>query len=211
VSCRDSNPNRARRPVARRTAQLELMTHERTVAIVRTSLIDVFADVDGWFERPANERAFRRASQRWTIDQVLEHVSLTNHFLMLTLRKAVEKAVHRAALGQPIPEGDSDLQRLEAIGLRGSFPWIRPEHMEPSGRTTSAEIRATLHGQRDECLALLEQLSQGEGALCQLRMSVNGLGRIDLYQWLYFLAQHARRHLQQMASIEDDFKSASRE
>jgi hypothetical protein len=40
-------------------------------------------------------------------------------------------------------------------------------------------------------------------------MSVNALGRIDLYQWLYFLAQHARRHLQQMASIEEEFKSVS--
>jgi hypothetical protein len=91
------------------------MTHARTVATVRTSLIEVFAEVDGWFERPVDERVFRPASQGWTIDQVLEHISLTNHFLMLTLRKSVEKAVRRAALGQPIPAGDSDLQRLEAI------------------------------------------------------------------------------------------------
>lgn len=183
------------------------MTHARTVAIVRTSLTEVFADVDGWFERPADERAFRPTSQGWTINQVLEHVSLTNHFLMLTLRKSVDKAVRRAELGQQIPLGESDLQRLEAIGQRGSFPWVRPEHMEPGGRTTLAEVRSLLHRQRDECLAFLDQMKQGEGALCQLRMSVNGLGRIDLYQWLYFLTQHARRHLQQMASIEDEFKS----
>ena len=186
------------------------MTHARTVAIVRARLIEVFADVDAWFERPGDERAFRPASRGWTIDQVLEHISLTNHFLMLTFRKSVEKAVRRAALGQQIPAGDSDLQRLEAIGERGSFPWVRPEHMEPRGCTTPGEVRTILRQQRDECLALLARLNQGEGALCQLRMSVNGLGRIDLYQWLYFLAQHARRHVQQMASIEDEFKSVSR-
>ena len=195
--------------LGRHTAQLELMTHARTVAVVRANLIEVFADVDGWFGRPVDERAFRPVSQGWTIDQVLEHVSLTNHFLMLTLRKAVEKAVRLAALGRPIPAGDSDLQRLEAIGQRGSFPWLRPEHMDPSGRTTPDEVRAILQQQREECLALLERLNHGEGALCQLRMSVNALGRIDLYQWLYFLAQHARRHLQQMASIEEEFKSVS--
>jgi hypothetical protein len=33
-------------------------------------------------------------------------------------------------------------------------------------------------------------------------MSVNNLGKIDLYQWLYFLAQHSRWHLQQMAMNE---------
>lgn len=186
------------------------MTHARTVGIVRTSLIEAFADVDGWFERPADERAFRPASQGWTIDQVLEHISLTNHFLMLTLRKAVEKAVDRAAQGQPIPAGESDLQRLDAIGQRGSFPWMRPDHMEPGGRTTPVEARAILQRQREECLALLDRLAQGEGALCQLHMSVNALGRIDLYQWLLFLAQHARRHVQQMASIENEFTAGSR-
>lgn len=80
--------------------------------------------------------------------------------------------------------------------------------MEPTGRPATVEVRARLRQQREECLALLERLNRGEGALCQLRMSVDALGRIDLYQWLYFLAQHARRHLQQMASIEDEFKSA---
>jgi hypothetical protein len=29
-------------------------------------------------------------------------------------------------------------------------------------------------------------------------MSVNELGRIDLYQWIYFIAQHATRHVAQM-------------
>jgi hypothetical protein len=36
-------------------------------------------------------------------------------------------------------------------------------------------------------------------------MSVNDLGKIDLYQWLYFLGQHARRHLQQMQEVEREF------
>jgi hypothetical protein len=91
---------------------------------------------------------------------------------------------------------------LDAIGRRGSFPWARPEHMEPTGRTTPEEVRALLRRQEKECLALLERLNHGEGALWYLRMSVDTLGRIDLYQWLYFLVQHARRHLQQMAAIQ---------
>jgi len=38
-------------------------------------------------------------------------------------------------------------------------------------------------------------------------MTVNALGKIDLYQWLFFLSQHARRHLQQLAAIEAEFSS----
>jgi hypothetical protein len=63
-------------------------------------------------------------------------------------------------------------------------------------------VRDTLHRQLGECLILLDQMSGGLGALCRVTMTVNALGKIDLYQWLYFLAQHARRHLQQLAAIE---------
>lgn len=178
------------------------MAYAKTIAAVRNAVIDAFAEVDAWFDRPAAVRAFRPASGGWTIDEVLEHISLTNHFLMLTLRKSVATAVARAARGEPIPEGESDLERLDAIGQRGSFSWIRPEHMEPTGRAMSADVRALLHAQKAECLAFLDRMGRGEGALCHLRMSVNRLGRIDLYQWLFFLAQHAHRHLQQMAAAQ---------
>jgi hypothetical protein len=186
------------------------MPYAKTIAIVRASLVEVFTEVDRWFERPADLRTFPPVSGGWTIDQVLEHISLTNHFLMLTLRKSVETALRRAASGEPLPAGESDLERLKAIGQRGSFHWVRPEHMEPTGRATSGEVRTILRRQVEECLALVERMNHGEGGLCRLRMSVNRLGRVDLYQWLYFLAQHARRHVQQMVSIEQELSSRPR-
>ena len=115
----------------------------------------------------------------------------------------------RAARGDPIPEGESDLQKVDIIGERGSFSWIRPDHMEPTGELSSKEVRETLHRQRDECLVLLERIRAGVGALCHIKMTVNDLGKIDLYQWLYFLVQHAHRHLQQMAEIEKEFSAES--
>ena len=58
---------------------------------------------------------------------------------MLTLRKWVGIAEQRARRGDPLSEGESDLGRLEVIGQRGSFGWVRPEHMEPTGVPSSAE------------------------------------------------------------------------
>lgn len=83
--------------------------------------------------------------------------------------------------------------------------------MEPTGSPSSSEVRATLHRQLGECLILLERLDGGIGALCRVTMIVNDLGKIDLYQWLYFLAQHARRHLQQMAAIEESWRTGANE
>ena len=185
------------------------MPYQRTTATVRDTLCSVFARVDAWFDRPEELRRFRPASGGWSADQVLEHVTLTNHFLMLTLRKWVGIAEQRARRGDPVPEGESDLDRLEVIGRRGSFGWARPGHMEPTGRPPSAEVRATLGRQLGECLILLERIAGGAGALCRVTMTVNDLGKIDLYQWLYFLAQHARRHLHQLAAIEAEFGSGA--
>ena len=77
----------------------------------------------------------------------------------------------------------------------------------PTGVPSSAEVRATLRQQLGECLILLERIGGGVGALSRVTMTVNALGKIDLYQWLYFLAQHARRHVQQLAAIEAEFAS----
>jgi len=176
------------------------MSHIVTVAAVRQSLIDVFDELDACFDLPSIQRAFRPASGGWTIDEILEHVGLTNHYLMITWRKAVETALRRAAEGEPVQAGESDLDRLRAIGERGAFPWKHPAHMEPHGPTSPTGVREQLRSQAGECLALLGRIPDGEGASFRLHMSVNGLGRIDLYEWLYFLVQHARRHLQQVAA-----------
>lgn len=184
------------------------MPYERTTRAVRDALCFILARVDAWFDRPDDLRRFRPASGGWSVDQVLEHVILTNRFLMLTLIKWARIAEHRAKRGDPIPEGESDLARLEVIGERGSFGWVRPEHMEPTGAPPE-EVRATLRQQLGECLMLLERIGGGTGALCRVTMTVNALGKIDLYQWLYFLAQHARRHLQQLETIEAEFASGT--
>ncbi len=179
------------------------MSHERTMTAVRDALAAAFAGLDAWFDTPAESRGFRPAAGGWTAGEVLDHVALTNHFLLLTLTKWAAVAERRANRGDPVPAGESDLARLDVIGERGSFAWPRPAHMEPAGRPAD-EVRAVLAAQHARCLALIARLPGGVGALCRVTMTVNDLGKIDLYQWLYFLAQHARRHLQQLAAIRNE-------
>jgi hypothetical protein len=40
-------------------------------------------------------------------------------------------------------------------------------------------------------------------------MSVNNLGKLDVYQYIYFLSLHAERHLQQLKKIEEEFRASS--
>ena len=169
------------------------MPYQTTIQTVRRQLITSFDALDARFELPEAVRSYQPAAEAWRIDDILEHVSLTSHYLLLVIRKGVAKACKRAAT-QAIPDGESDLQAIEVIGHPDTFAWLRPDHMEPTRAVSSAAVQATLRQQRAECLALLEQMGQGEGSLHTVRMSVQALGKLDMYQWLAFLALHARRH-----------------
>ncbi|MFN7923228.1 MAG: DinB family protein [Bryobacteraceae bacterium] len=183
------------------------MPFNAAVERVRTALNETAAEVDVWFDRPEPLWTYRQSNGGWSIQQVLEHITLTTRFLLLTCEKHERIAQHRATRGDRIPDGESDLERMATIGERGSFRWIRPEHMEPTGAPPMVEVRATLSQQWRQCHEILEALRGGKGALCHVTMTVNQLGKIDLYQWLYFVALHARRHVQQMRSVEAEFRA----
>jgi hypothetical protein len=182
------------------------MAFETTIQRVTTDLMTTFDQLDAFFERPLGLRVFQPADGEWCIDEILEHITLTNHFLMITLKQSLDKVLKRAQT-QPIPNDDTDLDQIVRISDPDAFAWIRPEHMEPTRTISSEEVRARLRTQRDECLAILRQMSRGEGALHQVSMSVQNLGKLNLYEWLYFLVQHARRHIAEIERIQILFTS----
>ena len=57
------------------------------------------------------------------------------------------------------------------------------------------EVKEKLIEQKQECLSLLNQIPNGEGVLFKTMMSVNNLGKIDVYHYLYFLVQHIKQTL----------------
>ena len=163
---------------------------------VHDALVQMFSDLDAWCRRPPHELEARPGYPgAWSSAEHLEHVGLVNHFLLLTIGKGCAKALRRAGQVVP-PEAESDLAPLVAIADPDAFPWSPPPHMLPTGGEEHAELRARLRGQCSRCLELLAGMPGGEGRLCTIRMSVHGLGRLDMYQWLYFLAQHGRYHLE---------------
>jgi len=175
------------------------VTDRETQAELTAALEACFAALDGWCRRPAAELEARPDYPgAWSAAEHLEHVGLANHYLLLTIGKGCAKALKRAAR-QPVPAGESDLSRLALVAKPGAFDWPPPAHMLPTGRRKADEVREELKSQGARCRELLSALPRGEGRLCSISLSVLGLGRLDMYQWLYFLAQHARYHLALLA------------
>lgn len=80
--------------------------------------------------------------------------------------------------------------------------------MEPTGDKELGQIRALLEEQISECRELLKELGNGEGLLYTTTMTVNNLGKLDVYQYIYFLCQHAKRHIAQMQKVMEEYTGA---
>lgn len=167
---------------------------------VKTALEDTFQAVDLWFEQPEKVLSFQPA-EGWSSAEVLEHIALTNHYLLMLIDKAAVKAkknLQQLDLEDLLQAPKFDMEKLQDVGQHGAFVWIRPDHMIPSGTADLTEVRKTIRSQVDRCLQHLHDLSGGEGLLYTTTMTVNGLGRLNVYEYLYFVAMHARRHVTQM-------------
>ncbi len=181
--------------------------YAQTITRVREQITATFDDLDLLFDQPAALRTYIPADGGWSVDDLLEHITLTSHFLLIVIRNGAATCRKRAAR-QPILPGESDLDQLAQIGHPDAFPWLRPAHMEPQRLQRSDEVRAAMRVQRADCLAILEQLGDGAGSLHRVRMSVQALGKLDMYQWLFFLAQHAARHAVEIARVSAEFRRA---
>ena len=176
---------------------------------IRTHLIQTHAAILEWFQVGEGLMHFRPTDGGWTVAEILEHIALTSHFLLILIDKAADKAlrnVQNRSLADQLASFDYDLTRMDRIGRHKSFPWIRPEHMEPQGEKTLVEITATLKEQLDRCLAHLDRLKDGEGLLYSTTMTVDDLGRLNVYEYIYFLSKHAERHLQQLQENRREYE-----
>lgn len=184
------------------------MKIEPVIAEIRHFLINTFSVIDTWFDREETLRAYKPQNNGWSINEILEHIGLTNHFLLILINKGTSKAlqnIHKLNLADELENYTFHHDKLEEVGRHLSFTWIRPEHMEPTGTQPLEEVRTLLKAQMEQCMDCLLKLKNGEGVLYKTTMTVNDLGKIDVYEYIYFLAQHGQRHITQMEKNEAEF------
>jgi hypothetical protein len=132
----------------------------------------------------------------------LHHITLTSHYLLILIDKATEKCLRAKARGDRLDwPNDYRLipKALQAAGAIDAFTWHRPDHMDPRLHPASGDVKALFLMQMNRCEAQLAALEGGWGIAFKTTMSVNDLGKLDVYQYIVFLCKHAERHCKQMA------------
>ena len=175
---------------------------------IQSCLINNFRNIQIWFNESREVLNFKPNDGGWSIIEILEHISLTNHYLLIIIEKSTKKAKRKAANGmnlEIISKRSFSLNDLYIIGVNDSFKWERPDHMVPNGELTDGEIIAKLNTQEINCLNLLNSMKHGEGILQLTTMTVNDLGKLNVYEYIYFLAMHIERHIEQMNRVKDEY------
>ena len=185
------------------------MKLKKYIQDIQLHLINTHSKIFDWFDIEEEIKNYRPRDKGWTILEILEHIALTSHFLLILIDKGTDKAlrnVKNLSLDVLINDFDYDLSQIDEIGIHKSFNWIRPEHMEPKGEKSELDIKEEMVSQLNRCLNQLEKLKNGEGLLHKTTMTVNELGKINVYEYIYFLSKHAERHIQQMKENKIEFE-----
>jgi hypothetical protein len=120
------------------------------ISEIKDFLDITFKQIDLWFEKDLETRCYRPRDGGWSIDQILEHIGLTNHFLLILIDKGTNKALANSAkleISEELKNYEFNREKLIEIGLHKSFNWIRPEHMEPRAEKTLEQVRQQLKDQ----------------------------------------------------------------
>lgn len=186
------------------------MTIEEIIVTIRNELIRSISALDEWFDKDEPLLDHRPAGGEWNVRELLEHVMLTNRFLLILIDKGSSKALrleYNGDYSELLEDYCLENASMLEIGIHKSFDWHRPEHMAPTGQMRLDEVRDEIRDQLNRCLIHLELLENGQGLLFKTTMTINGLGKLDVYQYIYFLAMHVRRHLQQLEGIREDYNN----
>jgi hypothetical protein len=158
----------------------------------RHSLEQAAHDVD------LDKRALRPAPDRWSLSEVLEHVSLAEANFTAWITSGIEKAKEsglgrEAAERAPLPEAVR-ARFADRVNRRTA-----PERVQPKGEMTAEEAwNAVVEVEQ----GLKQVLTAADGlALNEVVVEHPTLGPFNIYQWVELMAAHRHRHVEQVREI----------
>jgi len=139
---------------------------------------------------------YKSAPDRWSVADTLEHIAVSEDFLLANVKNNVMKA--------PAGPADRDTAKIDASVLAvipdRSRKAQAPPELVPKGRWTPSEALDHFLKSRAETIAFLQ-------ATPDLRQHVTDSPfgqKLDAYEWLLFIGAHSERHTKQIVEVKSD-------
>ena len=149
---------------------------------------------------PSSLRNTRPAPDRWSIAEVLEHLSRVESGLTRLLASKLADA-RQTGLLEPDPNASPIDDLVDRRLLDRTRRIVAGERVVPRGEMDADQAESALDSARQ---ALRELLIAHDGMnLGLVRHPHPVLGEIDGYQWFAFIGTHEARHTHQIREIEE--------
>ena len=181
--------------------------HESTTL---AEIEDAITRVLPWFDSKPELASWVPPTNGWSITEILDHIVLTSHYLLLLIEKGTRKSLAAKAKGTEIyldPNYQLIPAALAEAGVFQAFVWHRPDHIDPRTNSIPGVTKENFLSQMHRCKDAVKSLEGGWGHHTKTTMTVNEIGKLDVYQYVVFLCRHAQRHCLQMEQNRIGFES----
>ncbi len=138
---------------------------------------------------------FKPAPDRWSVAEVLEHITLAEDFLY---ENGAQKALTGTASAPDRDYKKTDAAILTMVPDR-STKRQAPGPLVPTDRWTPAEMLEHFQKSRARTIEFLKDTPDLRG-----HTTDSPLGQMDSYEWIIFIAAHSERHTKQILEVKAD-------
>ena len=173
---------------------------------VYNSVAEIYEDIDdtrarlfGAVEELTDEQSgFRPSPEKWTVAEIVEHLSITER----RLARMLGMLVGQLEAGAAREEGSAfaPVSVAEYVERAGREKYTAPEEIRPTGAPLPDSL-ARLRDSRATILDLRPRVERVDGTRAQFPHPA--WGPLDLYQWLAFVGLHEQRHLSQIEALRE--------
>ncbi len=134
---------------------------------------------------------YKSAADRWSVAECIEHITLTEGFILGNINNALQQAAGSSASGM----GDDGLLQ---IVVDRSTRAKGPERVMPTGRWAHDRVLGEFESARERTA---EFAATTDVQLRQHAFPHPMLGTLDCYQWLLLIGAHGERHRAQAEEV----------
>ncbi|MBC7932919.1 MAG: DinB family protein [Rubrivivax sp.] len=171
------------------------------------SVAEIYEEIDSTREKllravedlDDGQHGFRPSPERWSIAEIIEHLSIVEGQVARLLEKLLSKA---EAGGHTRAEGSTfaPVTIAEQVEQTREQKLTAPEQIRPTGVPISDAL-AALRASRTALRSMRPRLERLEGA--NVIFPHPAFGPINIYQWLAFVGAHEARHLAQIEALKE--------
>ena len=150
--------------------------------------------------------AFRPGPDRWSIAEIIEHLSLVEGQIARLFHVMLSKAEAAGATRAEDEAAAATASFAAPVSIEHFLEALRekklqsPDGARPGGQLSLADALARLHDSRAALHSLRPRLERIDGTA--LRYPHPAAGPINAYQWLLFVGSHEDRHRLQIEALK---------